>query len=79
MSMAAIVAIQKHPLLKNYINYSLDNFRGDDDQVFQSGIENFTKLYYADQTVAAIDSSFITIDEVKHNTIGINKIDVELL
>ena len=79
MSMAAIGAIQKHPLLKNYINYSLDNFRGDDDQVFQSGIENFTKLYYADQTVAAIDSSFITIDEVKHNTIGINKIDVELL
>ena len=79
MSMAAIGAIQKHPLLKSYINYSLDNFRGDDDQVFQSGVESFTKLYYADKTVAAIDSSFITYEEIKDNTIGVNKIGLELL
>jgi hypothetical protein len=77
--MAAIGAIQKHPLLKSYINYSLDNFRGDDDQVFQSGVESFTKLYYADETVAAIDSSFITYEEIKDNTIGVNKIGLELL
>jgi hypothetical protein len=39
-------SIQDHPLLGDFLNYVEQNFKGDDNKIFEAGMEIFTKMVY---------------------------------
>ena len=39
-------SIQDHPLLGDFLNYIENNFKGDDNKIFEAGMEVFTNMVY---------------------------------